>query len=143
MLGIPTAKYQNFCDYNAARRYLDSVPYNVVLKATGLAAGKGVIIPLSKEDADDALRRIMLQKDFGSAGDEVVIEEFLEGEELSFLTFSDGYSPYSDCGQLSKSDLSAATQSSHCRQHKTISKYLTVLTIRAVTLLMSDVSSSR
>lgn len=88
---IPTAQYQNFNHYETAKRYLDSVEHNVVLKASGLAAGKGVIIPSSKQEAQDALESIMLKKEFGAAGDEVVIEECLEGEELSFLTFSDGY----------------------------------------------------
>lgn len=88
---IPTAAYENFSDYEAARKYLDSVNYNVVLKASGLAAGKGVIIPTTKEEAQVALKEIMLDKEFGSAGDEVVIEEFLEGDELSILSFSDGY----------------------------------------------------
>lgn len=88
---IPTAAYQNFDDYEAARKYLDSINHNVVIKASGLAAGKGVIIPLTKEEAHAALKEIMLDKEFGSAGDEVVIEEFLEGDELSILSFSDGY----------------------------------------------------
>ena len=88
---IPTAQYQNFDNYESATKYLDSVEHNVVLKASGLAAGKGVIIPSSKREAHVALESIMLKKEFGAAGDEVVIEECLEGEELSFLTFSDGY----------------------------------------------------
>lgn len=87
---IPTAAYENFSDYEAARKYLDSINHNVVLKASGLAAGKGVIIPTTKEEAQAALKEIMLDKEFGSAGDEVVIEEFLEGDELSILSFSDG-----------------------------------------------------
>lgn len=88
---IPTANYRNFNEYEAAREYLEAVPYKVVLKASGLAGGKGVILPSSKEDSQRALRDIMLDKEFGAAGDEVVIEEYLEGEELSFLSFSDGY----------------------------------------------------
>jgi len=88
---IPTAAYENFSDYNKARQYLDSLDYDIVIKASGLAAGKGVIIPKTKEEAQKALREIMLEKEFGSAGDEVVIEEFLEGDELSILSFSDGY----------------------------------------------------
>jgi phosphoribosylamine--glycine ligase len=87
---IPTATYENFSDYDSASRYLESISHNVVIKASGLAAGKGVIIPQSKEEAQAALKEIMLQKEFGAAGDEVVIEEFLEGDELSILTFSDG-----------------------------------------------------
>ena len=88
---IPTARYRNFSDYAEARQYLDNVSYNVVLKATGLAAGKGVILPSSKKEAYEGLKNIMINKEFGSSGDEVVIEEYLEGEELSFLTFSDGH----------------------------------------------------
>lgn len=87
---IPTAAYENFSDYDKARQYLDSINHNVVIKASGLAAGKGVIIPQSKEEAHAALKEIMLDHEFGTAGDEVVIEEFLEGDELSILSFSDG-----------------------------------------------------
>ncbi|OIW33852.1 phosphoribosylamine--glycine ligase [Coniochaeta ligniaria NRRL 30616] len=87
---IPTAAYENFSDYEQARAYLDSVGHDVVIKASGLAAGKGVIIPQSKEEALKALKEIMLDKAFGDAGDEVVIEEFLTGDELSFLSFCDG-----------------------------------------------------
>ncbi|KAI9371678.1 phosphoribosylglycinamide synthetase [Aspergillus egyptiacus] len=89
---IPTAAYENFTEYEKARHYLDSVPHNVVIKADGLAGGKGVIIPGSKEEAHQALREMMLDRQFGDAGNEVVIEEYLEGDELSVLTFSDGYS---------------------------------------------------
>lgn len=87
---IPTAAYENFSHYGEAKEYLDSVQHNVVIKASGLAAGKGVVIPQTKEEAQAALKDIMLEKEFGEAGDEVVIEEFLEGDELSILTFSDG-----------------------------------------------------
>ncbi|KAK2051034.1 phosphoribosylamine-glycine ligase [Colletotrichum caudatum] len=87
---IPTAAYENFSDYEQAVAYVDSVSHDVVIKATGLAAGKGVIIPTTKEEAKDALKQIMVDKAFGSAGEEVVIEEFLAGDELSILTFSDG-----------------------------------------------------
>jgi phosphoribosylamine--glycine ligase/phosphoribosylformylglycinamidine cyclo-ligase len=88
---IPTAEYENFSDYEQARQYLDKIDHNVVIKASGLAAGKGVIIPTTKQEAQNALKEIMLDKEFGEAGDEVVIEEFLEGDELSILSFSDGY----------------------------------------------------
>ena len=88
---IPTAKFKNFNDYELAKEYLDTVTHHVVLKASGLAAGKGVILPSSKEEAREALKSIMLKKEFGAAGDEVVIEEFLQGEELSILSFCDGY----------------------------------------------------
>ncbi|CAG8971941.1 hypothetical protein HYALB_00003276 [Hymenoscyphus albidus] len=88
---IPTAAYANFTNYEDAKKYLDSVNHNVVLKASGLAAGKGVLIPTTKEKAHKGLKEIMLDREFGDAGNEVVIEEFLEGDELSILTFSDGY----------------------------------------------------
>ncbi|KAK0646691.1 phosphoribosylglycinamide synthetase [Cercophora newfieldiana] len=87
---IPTAAYENFSDYEKASEYLRTVKRNVVIKATGLAAGKGVIIPETQEEAQQALKDIMLDKQFGSAGDEVVIEEFLTGDELSILSFCDG-----------------------------------------------------
>ncbi|KAF6843689.1 bifunctional purine biosynthetic protein [Colletotrichum musicola] len=87
---IPTAAYENFSDYHQAIAYLDRITHDVVIKATGLAAGKGVIIPTTKQEAKDALKQIMVDKAFGNAGDEVVIEEFLTGDELSILTFSDG-----------------------------------------------------
>ena len=89
--GIPTAAFRNFYEYEPAKKYLDSIDHPIVIKADGLAAGKGVIIPTTKEEAEDALKRIMVAKEFGIAGAQVVIEEFLEGEELSVLTFSDGY----------------------------------------------------
>ncbi|RMZ78972.1 hypothetical protein DV737_g3633, partial [Chaetothyriales sp. CBS 132003] len=89
--GIPTAAFKTFHEYEPAKQYLDSVDFKTVIKADGLAAGKGVIIPTTKEEAQDALKKIMVAREFGSAGSQVVIEEFLEGEELSVLTFSDGY----------------------------------------------------
>ena len=88
---IPTAAYRNFNDYDAAMLYLDEVKHDVVIKASGLAGGKGVIIPSTQEEARVALKDIMLNKEFGSAGDEVVIEELLVGDELSILAFCDGY----------------------------------------------------
>lgn len=89
---IPTARYANFSDYNEALKHLDAVTYKVVIKASGLAAGKGVIIPQNKEEAQQALKDIMQDKEFGDAGNEVVIEELLEGDEISILSFSDGKS---------------------------------------------------
>ncbi|KAM0745647.1 aminoimidazole ribonucleotide synthetase [Meredithblackwellia eburnea MCA 4105] len=88
---IPTASYRNFRDFDAALKYVESVDHNIVIKASGLAAGKGVLIPTSKEEAVAGLKQCMVDKEFGSAGDEIVIEEFLEGQELSILAFSDGY----------------------------------------------------
>ncbi|KAL9607661.1 MAG: hypothetical protein Q9167_007449 [Letrouitia subvulpina] len=97
---IKTARYVSFSEYQEARRHIDEVQYDIVIKATGLtlltlhpskAVGKGVFLPTSKHEAEDALKKIMLEKIFGDSGNEVVIEEFLEGEELSLLTFCDGY----------------------------------------------------
>ncbi|KAN0019304.1 hypothetical protein ACTFIU_002510 [Dictyostelium citrinum] len=89
---IPTARYQTFTDYNKAKQYIESLNYKIVLKASGCAAGKGVLIPNNKEEELEGLKRIMIDKEFGSAGDEIVIEEFLDGEECSLMCFSDGYS---------------------------------------------------
>lgn len=89
---VPTAAYENFSDYNKAAAYIDSINHEVVIKATGLAAGKGVIMPQTKGEAKQALKKIMVDKEFGEAGSEVVIEELLLGDELSVLTFCDGYS---------------------------------------------------
>jgi phosphoribosylamine--glycine ligase/phosphoribosylformylglycinamidine cyclo-ligase len=88
---IPTAAYENFSDFDQAVAYIDSVNHDVVIKATGLAAGKGVIMPQTKDEAKAALKQIMVDKEFGDAGSEVVIEELLLGDELSVLTFCDGY----------------------------------------------------
>jgi phosphoribosylamine--glycine ligase/phosphoribosylaminoimidazole synthetase len=88
--GIPTARFKTFRDYDVAKAYLDEVEYPIVIKASGLAAGKGVILPESIEEARAALAGIMLDLRFGSAGEEVVIEERLTGEEVSLLAFCDG-----------------------------------------------------
>ncbi|RUP49417.1 hypothetical protein BC936DRAFT_142560 [Jimgerdemannia flammicorona] len=88
---IPTAAYENFTDYNKAKAYLESVSHRVVLKASGLAAGKGVLIPTTTTESLEGLHSIMVSREFGTAGDEVVIEEYLEGQELSVLAFADGY----------------------------------------------------
>jgi phosphoribosylamine-glycine ligase len=90
--GIPTARHATFTDFDAALAHLRQVDYPVVLKASGLAAGKGVILPASLAEAEAALRQIMLAREFGAAGDEVVIEERLAGPEASVLAFSDGRS---------------------------------------------------
>ena len=87
---IRTALYQNFTSFEDAKKYLESVDYRVVVKASGLAAGKGVILPETKEESIEAARSIMLDQSFGAAGSEIVIEEFLEGEEISLLAFCDG-----------------------------------------------------
>lgn len=88
--GIPTARYEAFNDYNAAKKYLDSQSLPIVIKADGLALGKGVLICETREDAEAGLKEIMLDKKFGDAGNSVVIEEFLEGPEVSVLSFCDG-----------------------------------------------------
>nr|ANM86561.1 putative phosphoribosylamine-glycine ligase [Cladonia uncialis subsp. uncialis]AUW31388.1 putative phosphoribosylamine-glycine ligase [Cladonia uncialis subsp. uncialis] len=88
--GIPTAAYGNFSNYEQANSYLHTASYPVVIKASGLAAGKGVIIAESYYDADEALQDFMVRGKFGMAGASVVIEEFLDGDEASILTFSDG-----------------------------------------------------
>lgn len=89
---IPTAAYETFNSHVEAKAYLDRHrAMKVVIKASGLAAGKGVILPSSYDEAIAALSSIMIDRVFGVAGDFVVIEEFLEGEELSVLSFTDGY----------------------------------------------------
>ncbi len=88
---IPTSQYATFADYQEALGYLSHVDYDVVIKASGLAAGKGVIVPDSMGDARSALKQIMVERAFGKAGDEVVIEERLYGQEASVLAFSDGH----------------------------------------------------
>ena len=88
---IPTARYETFDSYDDARKHIDSVDYDVVIKADGLAAGKGVIIPRTSQEAHQALKRMMIDREFGEAGMTVVIEELLEGEEISILSFSDGH----------------------------------------------------
>jgi len=87
---IPTADYQVFDDYDAARTYIMKNKNPLVVKANGLAAGKGVLLCPDTEQALAALNRIMKDREFGSAGDQVVIEELLTGEEASFLVFTDG-----------------------------------------------------
>ena len=83
--GIPTAQYASFNDYDSSKSYLDKIDYPTVVKADGLAAGKGVIICNDKEEALKALKSIFMDQAFGVAGNKVVIEEFLEGEEASFI----------------------------------------------------------
>ncbi|MEC7911626.1 MAG: phosphoribosylamine--glycine ligase [Pseudomonadota bacterium] len=83
--GIPTAAYAAFDNYDVAREYLDTINYPTVVKADGLAAGKGVIICSSKEEAIGALESIFKDQAFGEAGNSIVIEDFLYGEEASFI----------------------------------------------------------
>lgn len=87
---IPTAKYETFESYDKAIEYLKTAPIPTVIKADGLALGKGVIIAETKEKAFDTVKNIMKDKAFGKSGDRIVIEEFLEGVEVSILSFTDG-----------------------------------------------------
>ena len=87
---IPTAEYETFESYDKAIEYLKTVPMPTVIKADGLALGKGVIIAETKEKAFDTVKNIMKDKAFGKSGDRIVIEEFLEGVEVSILSFTDG-----------------------------------------------------
>ncbi len=88
--GIPTAAYEVFDDMDAALKYLETAPIPTVIKADGLALGKGVIIAMTREEAKDAVRSMMADKVFGKSGEHIVIEEFLEGPEVSVLAFTDG-----------------------------------------------------
>jgi len=87
---IPTAAYENFDDADAALKYLETASFPIVLKADGLALGKGVLICNTKEEAVEGVKSIMLDKQFGTAGNRMVIEEFMTGREVSVLSFVDG-----------------------------------------------------
>lgn len=87
---IPTAEFEVFNDYNEALTYLKSKGAPIVVKASGLALGKGVYVCRKLDEAENALKEIMIDNKFGDAGSEVVIEEFLEGQEVSFHAFCDG-----------------------------------------------------
>lgn len=88
--GIPTAQYEIFDNAEDAVKYLETAPIPTVIKADGLALGKGVIIAETREDAVDAVRSIMEDKVFGASGNRIVVEEFLTGPEVSVLSFTDG-----------------------------------------------------
>lgn len=88
--GIPTASYETFSDYEAAAAYVETCNIPVVLKADGLALGKGVLICKTRDEARAGIKEMMLEAKFGSAGSKVVVEEFLEGPEVSCLAFTDG-----------------------------------------------------
>ena len=88
--GIPTAEYEVFDDADKALKYLETAPIPTVIKADGLALGKGVIIAMTREEAKNAVVSIMQDKQFGKSGDNIVIEEFLTGPEVSVLSFTDG-----------------------------------------------------
>ena len=87
---IPTAQYEVFDDAQKAEEYLQTAPIPTVIKADGLALGKGVIIAFTREEALDAVNSIMRDKQFGESGSQIVVEEFLEGPEVSVLSFTDG-----------------------------------------------------
>lgn len=87
---IPTAAYENFDTPEEAMKYLETSKYPIVLKADGLALGKGVLICNTKEEAMDGVKELMLDKKFGNAGNTIVIEEFMTGREVSVLSFVDG-----------------------------------------------------
>jgi phosphoribosylamine--glycine ligase len=88
--GVPTAHYGSFTDYESALAYLELEGAPIVIKADGLALGKGVSVCMTLQEAREALRTIMLDKAFGEAGARVVIEEYLDGEEVTVLAFADG-----------------------------------------------------
>jgi phosphoribosylamine--glycine ligase/phosphoribosylaminoimidazole synthetase len=88
--GIPTAKYATFTELSDAVKYLDTVDYPIVIKASGLAAGKGVILPETLAEAQAALAEMIQGRVFGEAGSEVVIEERMRGPEVSLMAFTDG-----------------------------------------------------
>ena len=88
--GIKTASYKNFTSYDQAYSWLEHCPYPTVLKADGLAAGKGVLICQNREEARKGLKELMVDKQFGDAGTSIVIEEYLQGVEASILSFYDG-----------------------------------------------------
>ena len=88
--GIPTARYERFTDAEAAKAYLSGEEFPIVIKADGLAAGKGVIIAQNFDEADAAIEDMLSGNAFGDAGSEIVIEEFLEGVEVSFFALCDG-----------------------------------------------------
>ena len=87
---LPTARYKTFTDFAEAKAHVEAIDYPVVVKASGLAAGKGVLIPTTKEETIAALNTVMIEKAFGDAGDECVVEECLVGPECSVLAFCDG-----------------------------------------------------
>ena len=87
---IPTAKFATFKDTNSAHDYLQNNPAPIVIKADGLASGKGVVVAMTDEEAHEAVDSMLSEKIYGSAGTKIIIEEFLEGEEASFIVICDG-----------------------------------------------------
>ena len=88
--GIPTADYREFTDYDEAAEYVKTAEYPLVVKADGLALGKGVIICQTVQEGEDAVREMMVDKKFKDAGSKIIVEEFLTGKEVSVLCFTDG-----------------------------------------------------
>ena len=88
--GIPTARYETFSDAAAAHAYIDREGAPIVIKADGLAAGKGVVVAMTSDEAHDAIDRMLVDNRMGDAGARVVIEEFMQGEEASFIVMADG-----------------------------------------------------
>ena len=88
--GIPCGRSESFSDYTLAKKYVASQKMPVVIKADGLAAGKGVVIAFSQDEAQTALSDMMVSRTFGTAGDRIIVEEYLEGKEISVLAFTDG-----------------------------------------------------
>lgn len=88
--GIPTATHKKFDQFEEAKKYLDSVDIPIVIKADGLAAGKGAVVCLTREEAGESLQKMMVDRIFGEAGKKVIIEQYLRGQEVSVLAFTDG-----------------------------------------------------
>ena len=88
--GVPTAKYVEFSEYECAKMYINEQQYPLVIKADGLAAGKGVLIAKNKEEAEEYLTKVLIDDFFGTAGKKLIIEEYLEGWEASIFAFCDG-----------------------------------------------------
>lgn len=87
---IPTARYATFADFSTALQHIQNINYPIVIKASGLAAGKGVFLPNTLNEAELILRQLLLDQTLGTAGAEIIIEERLQGEEISLLAFTDG-----------------------------------------------------
>jgi phosphoribosylamine--glycine ligase len=89
---VPTARYATYLDPQLAAAFLESseAAYPIVIKADGLAAGKGVVVARNVQEARDAVRRMMVEREFGVSGDRIIVEECLEGVEASYIVFTDG-----------------------------------------------------
>ena len=88
--GVPTGQARTFTAFDVARAYIETLEPPIVVKADGLAAGKGVVVARSVDEAVEAARQMMVEKKFGTAGEKILVEEFLDGEELSFFVLTDG-----------------------------------------------------